>query len=131
MKKLLALSIAASLFTFAASAQTDRAISKAEKQERHQGKHKGQLKKELNLSDDQGQKLKAINAEMKAKKEALKAQDNLTVKEMKERKAALKAEKRERMSAILTPEQKAKFQEMKKHKMGERGNRKGRGRGKG
>ena len=53
---------------------------------------------------------------MKAKREALKTQDNLTVKEMREKQAALQAEQKSKMESLFTAEQKTK--------MAERGNRK-------
>ena len=125
MKKLFAFAIAASIFTFSATAQTDRVMKDGKQHERHmnKGKHKGQLKKELNLSDDQGQKLKAINQDMKTKREALKAQDQLTVREMKARKEALKAEHKTQIQAVLNAEQRAKMEQMKKEKMNNKGNR--------
>lgn len=130
MKKLFAFAIAASIFTFSATAQTDRVMkTDDQKQERHMGKHKqkGQMKKELNLSNDQGQKLKAINQDMKAKREALKAQDQLTVREMKARKEALKNEHKAQISSVLNAEQRAKMEEMKKQKMANKGMKGNRG----
>jgi periplasmic protein CpxP/Spy len=124
MKKLLVLSLAACMFTLASTAQTERPTETKPATERHKGRHeKGKMMKELNLSKDQQAQLKASHKEMKAKREALKAQDNITVKEMKEKKAALKAEQESKMATILTPEQKAKFDEMKKQKKTEKKSR--------
>ena len=80
--------------------------------------------KDLNLTKEQKALLKTQQQEMKAKRDALKAQDNITVKEMREKQAALQAEQKAKMEGLLTAEQKAKFEEMKKQKMAERGNRK-------
>jgi periplasmic protein CpxP/Spy len=119
MKKLIALSLAASLFTIAATAQTERTVETKPKTERHGGKHdKLKMAKELNLSKEQMAQMKENHSAMKAKHEALKANDQITVKEMKEKKAALKAEQDANMAKILTPEQKVKFEEMKKNKKG-------------
>ena len=120
MKKLIALSFAACVFSFAASAQTDRTQAKTERQGDRRGKHgKGEMMKDLNLTDAQKAQLKTQHQEMKAKRQALKAQDNITVKEMREKQAALKAEQKSRFEAILTAEQRAKFAE-KKAKMDSR-----------
>jgi Spy/CpxP family protein refolding chaperone len=126
MKKLLVLSLAACMFTFATTAQTERPTEKKERTERHKGKHeKGKMMKELNLTKEQQAQLKANHKEMKEKRKALKAQDNITVKEMRERKAALKAEQDAKMATILTPEQKAKFDEMKKNRKSDKKKNKG------
>ncbi len=122
MKKLLVLSLTALTISFAATAQTDRTVAPTEKQHRGHANHdKQKMAKELGLTADQKAKLKAQHDAMKAKREALKAQDNLTVKEMKIRKEALKKEQQEQMAAILTPEQKTKMEALKKEKMANRG----------
>lgn len=68
---------------------------------------KKDMVKDLNLTDAQKAQLKADREANKAKMEALNKQDNLTVKEMRERKAALMQEQKAQMQALLTPEQKA------------------------
>ncbi len=100
MKKLLVLSLAATIFTFAANAQTERATTPSTTTERHHNGHgKGkEMMKELNLTPDQKAKMKAIHQENKANKEAQKA----------------------KMEAILTPEQKAKFAELKAKRKAEK-----------
>ena len=125
MKKILALSFAAAIITFTASAQTDRNTEGKVKMERHNGKHEeGKMLKELNLSKEQKAQLKVQHQDMKAKREALKAQDNLSVKEMREKQQALKAEQKSKMESLLTEEQKTKMAEMKKQRMAERGDKK-------
>ncbi len=125
MKRLLAFSFAAAILTFTASAQTDRAVDKQAKMERHNRGHDNKkMLKELNLSKEQKAQLKAQHQDMKAKHDALKAQDNITVKEMRERQAALQAEQKAKLESILTAEQKTKMTEMKKQRMAERGDRK-------
>ena len=127
MKKLLALSVAACIFSFAASAQTERTVAAADAPQahgRHQHKHeKGEMMKQLNLTKEQKAQMKVQHKEMKAKKDALKKEDNITVKEMRERRAALKAEQKTKTDAILTGEQKTKMAELKKQKMADRANR--------
>ena len=125
MKKILALSFAAAIFTFTASAQKERNTEGKAKMERHNGKHKkGKMLKELNLSKEQKAELKVQHQDMKAKREALKTQDNITVKEMREKQDALKAEQKMKMESLLTAEQKTKMAEIKKQKMAERGDKK-------
>ena len=125
MKKLLALFFAAAILSSAAFAQTERPVDAKAKMERHKGKHdKDKMMKDLNLTKEQKAQLKTQHQEMKAKREALKAQDNITVKEMREKQAALQAEQKAKMESLLTAEQKTKMTEMKKQKKAERGNRK-------
>lgn len=124
MKKLLALSFAAAILSFTASAQTERSVDKKAKMERHRGKHgQDMIIKDLKLTAEQKVQLKALQLEMKAKREALKAQDNITVKEMRERQAALQAEQKAKMENLLTAEQKTTMAEMKQQ-LDERNQRK-------
>lgn len=125
MKKIFALFFAAAILTFTASAQTERDTEGKAKMERHNSKHeKGKMLKELDLSKEQKAQLKVQHQDMKAKREALKAQDNLSVKEMREKQQALKAEQKMKMESLLTAEQKTKMAEMKKRKIAERGEKK-------
>ena len=117
MKKLLSISLAALLFTATTFAQTERpteAKPATEKQDKKKDKLK--MAKELGLSKEQMAQMKENHKTMKAKKEALKANDGITVKEMREKKAALKKEQDDNMTKILTPEQKTKFDSMRKNK---------------
>jgi Spy/CpxP family protein refolding chaperone len=122
MKKLLALSVAACIFGFAASAQTERTTTEAPQTHQHH-KHKDEMMKQLNLTKEQKGQLKAQHKEMKAKKDALKAQDNITVKEWREKRAALKAEQQSKTNAILTDEQRTKMAELRKQKKAQRANK--------
>lgn len=130
MKKLFALATAAFIFSFGASAQTDRATTApSQGMERRHGKaDKQKMMKELNLTKEQKDQLKAQHQDMKAKFQALRAQDNITVKEMREKQKALKEEQKSKMESILTADQRAKMAEMRQRKMDERGeNGKGHG----
>ena len=125
MKKLLALSFAAAILTFTASAQTERNTEGKAKMERHNARNeKGKMLKELDLTKEQKAQLKVQHQKMKEKREALKTLDNITVKEIREKRAALQAEQKSKMESLLTAEQKTKMAELKKQKMAERGNRK-------
>lgn len=70
--------------------------------------------KDLNLSDAQKTDIKKINTDFRAQMETLNKNENITVKEMKEKKIALQKERQTAFQNVLTPEQKTKFQEMKK-----------------
>lgn len=107
MKKIISLTLAFAIFGFSVSAQQNRQMKSHKKGDAmHQGQKKEMIK-DLNLSDNQKAALKANREANKAKMEALKQQDNLTVKEMRERKAALMQEQKSQMENLLTAEQKA------------------------
>jgi periplasmic protein CpxP/Spy len=119
MKKLLALSVLAAMFSFAATAQIDRASTDSSKTEKrgHKGRgEKREMMKELNLSKEQMKAMKTVQQDTKAKMQALKAQDNITVKEMKEKVKAIQEERKAKLKTILTPEQFAKLEEKMKEK---------------
>ena len=117
MKKLIAFSFVVISLSNAANAQTERVVEDKPKQERHNGRQeKMEMAKELGLTKEQMVQMKQNHQDMKAKQEALKANENITVKEMKERKAALRAEQEASMAKILTPAQKIKFEQMKKER---------------
>lgn len=127
MKKLSIVLAAAFLFSLGASAQTERKSD--DRMEARQGKGRGgkhgQMAKELNLSEDQKAKAKVIAKDFKAQHDALKSQEStLTVTQMKEKRKALMQNQQTQMRAILTAEQQAKFDEMKKKRMDGRGKRK-------
>ena len=66
----------------------------------------------MNLTEAQRQQMKSINAEFISKMDALRKNENLTVKDSKAQREALMLERKNRVSAILTPEQKNKFSQM-------------------
>ena len=92
---------------FSASAQERREM-KGQKHGMHQGQ-KGDMMKDLNLTDAQKAQLKANRETYKAKMEALRKDENITVKEMKAREKAIHDEQKAKMQALLTTEQKAKI----------------------
>jgi Spy/CpxP family protein refolding chaperone len=117
MKTLLAVIVTLSLYTFSASAQVER---------KPMGDHHGMkgghmharqhMMKELNLTEAQRSQMKDINKDFKTKMEDLKKQDNMTVKEFNSRKAALALERKNKVNALLTTEQKDKMEGMKKER---------------
>ncbi len=109
MKKIIAFTMILAIAGFSASAQERREM-KGQKHGMHkmQGQ-KGDMMKDLNLTDAQKAQLKADREIYKAKMEALRKDENITVKEMKARQKAIQDEQKAKMQALLTPEQKAKM----------------------
>jgi Spy/CpxP family protein refolding chaperone len=73
-----------------------------------------QLKDKLSLTDAQVTKLKAGQEATKAKKEAIIKNEQLTQDDKKQQLMALRGEMKKNMDEILTAEQKAKMQELRK-----------------
>ena len=110
MKKITAGIVLVMFLAFGASAQ--------EKQHGHHGKHKakhhrGYHMKDLNLSEEQKQKMKAIGQTFRQQMADLNKNESITVKEMRDRRAAIAKEHRLSVEGVLTAEQKAKIQEQK------------------
>ena len=118
MKKLLSI-IAIVAIGLSASAQVSRETKSAKgdmQQKRHfAGKHHGQhnMMKALNFSDAQKAQLKTNREAYKTKLQALKQNQEMTLREFNAKKAILDKEQKEKMQALLTPEQKTKMAEMK------------------
>ena len=76
--------------------------------------HRGDEFKNLNLSEEQKTKLKALHEENRKQMEELKKNDNITVKEWNSRKWKPNAKnKRRSFKAILTADQKAQISKIK------------------
>ncbi len=113
MKKIISLTLALAILGFSVSAQQNRQMKSHKKgTATHQGQKK-EMVKDLNLSEAQKAQMKANREANKSKMESLNKQDNLTVKEMRERKAALMQEQKSQMDQLLTAEQKAAVAERK------------------
>ena len=109
MKKLLVLSLALSAIIFSATAQQKREM-KGDKDAMHHGhNNRGMMMKNMNFSDAQKAQMKANREEFKNKIQELNKNENLTVKEQRDRKEALHNEQKAKMQALLTPEQKTKI----------------------
>lgn len=72
------------------------------------------LQTELGLTDDQSKKVQSIMAEQMQTMKSVKSDTTLTEDQKKEKMKASRAEIDSKISAILTPEQKAKWDQMKK-----------------
>lgn len=106
MKKIFGFMLLLAIAGGSVFAQTQRNVNAPKGQQgmRHGKKHNAL--KGVNLSDAQKAQLKANKEAHQAKMAELNKQDNLTVKEMRERKTALQQEQKDKMQALLTPEQK-------------------------
>jgi hypothetical protein len=89
------------------------------KERKHHGKrhHKEMLSKELNFSDEQKKQLNNIKADFKKQMSELKKNDNITVKEYRNRKETIRKENFQKRQALLTPEQKSKMEKMKEENL--------------
>ena len=120
MKKIIVLALAVIGVQFAASAQEKRDTIRAH----HKTEAKVKMKEVLNLSNEQSEKLKAINADTKAKMQALRDDKSLSQEERGTRGAAIMKERKEKTDAILTPEQREKMKQWqekaKEHRKGDK-----------
>ena len=120
MKKIITGLFAIAAFTFSAVAQDKTTDGQGKWNKERQGMHKGrdgrgmEAMQKLNLTDAQKQQMKSINEEFRTKMQSLQQNDNILVKDQKEQRKALMQERMNRISAILTPEQKTQFEQMRK-----------------
>ena len=75
--------------------------------------------RELNLSKEQKQQLKAINQTTKAAKETIENDNTLTESEKKTKLLTLRKNNAFKINAMLTEEQKKKFRQLKESKNGQ------------
>ena len=121
MKRLLVLAVAVIGIQFAVSAQVQ------EKRDTIRSHYKGdvrtKMKDELNLSKEQSEKMKAINADSKARMQALRDDKTISDADRKVKAAEIMKERKEKTDAILNPEQREKMKQwgdkMKEHRKGE------------
>lgn len=110
MKKIITSALMLALTVGAAQAQD----SSARKDRHHQKKeHRMGGFDKLNLTADQQARMKAIREDYKAKSEALRKQDQLSVAEMKSRREELHKSFRAQTESVLTAEQKAQVEKAK------------------
>ena len=78
----------------------------------------GGAMKELNLTDAQKTQMKANHEEMNGKMDKIRQDASLSEDQKKSQMEALRGEQRQKMESILTPEQKTKFEEIRKNNPG-------------
>ena len=123
MKKLLLSVLAAVLVITTVQAQ-EVPERKRDGTQKHEGRkrHHNKGMTDLNLNEEQKANFKALNEAHRKQIAELKKQDNITVKESREKMEALRKDHRAKVQALLTPEQKIQIEKKKeerKAKMGE------------
>ncbi len=86
---------------------------------------------ELNLTNEQKEKMKAEKEILKKKLEELRGNTGMSAEDMKKNRLEIMKSHKETMKAILTPEQQDQVKEMKKEMKDEGGKVRGEGRGEG
>ena len=115
MKKTIILAAALSVFSITATFAQTEAPAKPEKKERTERKgERPNPMADLNLTEEQGQKMKALNEEGRAKMEAVRNDASLNDDQKKAKMMELRKAQNEKRMAILTPEQKKKWDDKMK-----------------
>lgn len=122
MKKTILAAALFSIFSMSATYAQDAPPADKKHKTEHKGEHKNKMKahdkdmyKDLNLTADQENELKALNEDNRMQMDAIKNDAALTDEQRKAKMMELKKAKKEKMQAILTPEQKAKWEEKRKN----------------
>ncbi len=111
---------AIAVFTFSTNAQNQQANDQKTKMKENHGQYRGHDGKgmegmdKLNLTDAQKQQIKSINQDFKNRLQALNQNDNILVKDAKAQRKALMEERKSKIAAILTPEQRTQFEQSRK-----------------
>lgn len=126
MKKIIAGLFAIAAFTFSAVAQ-DQTTDQKQWNRDGQGMHRGhdgggmRMMQQLNLTDAQKQQMKTINEEFRTRMQSLQQNDNMLVKDQRAQRKLLMEERNRKISEILTPEQRTKFEQFRQQHEGDRG----------
>ena len=112
MKKYLAALISFALITLSGSAQVQRETNPSQNTATvTQKKNRKAIINELNLSREQQSQMKDFRQSAKQKKEEIDNDTGLTDAQKQDKLRQQRMEQREKINAILTPEQREKFQE--------------------
>ena len=87
---------------------TTNAQDKMGKKGHHHKHQKGMMAKQLNFSEAQKNQAKSINEDSRKKMQELNKNENITVKEQRDRRATIQKERKTKMDGLLTAEQKVK-----------------------
>src|SRR4051812_28445805 len=116
MKKIV-LGMMAVALTFSAMAQTNDGSADKAKSEQKEFKHKharhGENFDKLNLTDDQKAQVKTLNESFRQQMQDLHKQGNMDVDARQQKRDALVKEHKEKLAAILTPEQRKQAEAMR------------------
>jgi Spy/CpxP family protein refolding chaperone len=107
MKKIITGMLAMAAVVFSANAQETGKEKFKDHGQHHDQKH--WMAKDLNLSAEQKEQMKAIHEATKKQLMELNKDENITVKEFKTRKEAIHKEQKEKINNLLTTEQKAQI----------------------
>ena len=105
----------------AQTASTASGDNAAQTQTQERGERGEKFAKELNLTPQQEADMKSIRENMKQQAQAIKNDSSLTADQKKAKFKELRKSSHEQMMAKLTPDQQAKFKEMRKEHRGHRG----------
>jgi Spy/CpxP family protein refolding chaperone len=119
MKKIITGLFAIAAFTFSAVAQ-DNTTNQKKWDKDGDGYHRGHDGRgmgmdKLNLTEAQKQQMKSINEDFRTRMHALNQNDNILVKDQRAQRASLMQERKNKIDAILTPEQRTQFEAMHKN----------------
>ncbi|ODT35531.1 MAG: hypothetical protein ABS67_01515 [Niabella sp. SCN 42-15] len=108
MKKFIVIAAVAGVISLSAGAQT-MPERKNDGVNKERTEKRGDVYKDLNLTKDQQQKLKALREGSRSQMEAIRNDNSLTQEQKKARFDAYREDQKTKMNAILTPEQRAKM----------------------
>jgi len=108
--------IIVSVFTLAVATLSIHAQDMPAKKHHSKGRHHTEVFQQLNLSEDQQTKMKAINDDFRKQAQELRKNDNITVKEQKDRFRALRDDHKTKMQSLLTSDQKTQLEKMKQNR---------------
>lgn len=108
MKKFIVIAAVAGVISLSAGAQT-MPERKNDGVNNERTEKRGDVYKDLNLTKDQQQKLKALREGSRSQMEAIRNDNSLTQEQKKARFDAYREDQKTKMNAILTPEQRAKM----------------------
>ncbi len=117
MKKIILSMLAIATISFSAIAQKTETGKKFERHQKgNRMEMRGELFKDINLSDPQKQQMKSLNESFRKQMQELQKNETITVKEQRERRESLIKQHRATVENLLTPEQKLKMKEGKMDK---------------
>src|SRR5215471_15448737 len=125
MKKTFALALVAAMFSLSDFSQeqqktheqkptdTTVQVQKDPQQVNPQTEWENKIKTELNLTPEQVEKFNALSKDFASKKDEIVKDQTLTDDQRKEKKMALMKDKESKFMEILTPDQQAKYKQLK------------------
>ncbi len=116
MKKFVLIAIAAIAFTTASQAQQDSSFHKKMNGEHAAKMQRNNMWNDLNLTQDQKDKMKKLHEDNKSKMDEIKNNASLSDDQKAEQMKTLREEQHKNMEALLTDDQKAKMKQMHEEK---------------